>query len=102
LINQLQHHLADQVISITLFGSRARGEASSESDMDMLIVLTEMTPETRRLVYDLAADIWLESGIFLSTLVWSQAQWREAARLQTSLYRNISQEGIELFHVAPT
>jgi predicted nucleotidyltransferase len=39
----LESLLADNLISLRLFGSRARGEGTDESDLDVLIVLREKT-----------------------------------------------------------
>ncbi|HMR68459.1 MAG TPA: nucleotidyltransferase domain-containing protein [Anaerolineae bacterium] len=100
-IDKLRQHFPSQLVTVILFGSRARGEAAPDSDMDLLVVLTEVGSETQRRVSDLAVEIWLDHGVFLTTLVWSQAHWRQAAQLPTSLYRNIDREGIELFHATP-
>ena len=44
----------------------------------------------------LYAIMALANGIYLSTRVWSQAEWQKLAEVQTLLYRNISRDGIEI------
>lgn len=99
-IKKVQQHFAGQVISVILFGSRARGEAEPDSDMDLLVVLSKVDPDIQREVHNLAADVWLEYGTFLSTLVWSREHWRKVKGLQTSLFHNIHRDGIELLGLA--
>lgn len=100
-VNKVRTRFDPQLISVVLFGSRARGEAKTDSDMDVVVVMTTVNTEIRQAIRHLAVEVWLESGIYLSTRVWSQEHWRNMAKLQTSLYQNISQEGIELFHATP-
>ncbi|HEX9822514.1 MAG TPA: nucleotidyltransferase domain-containing protein [Methylomirabilota bacterium] len=38
-VEALGRHFGERLVSVVLFGSRARGEARSESDIDMLIVV---------------------------------------------------------------
>ncbi|MFQ5596282.1 MAG: nucleotidyltransferase domain-containing protein, partial [Anaerolineae bacterium] len=84
-----------------LFGSRARGEAKPDSDMDVLLVMSRADPEVRKEIRYLAVELWLEHDIYLSTRVWSQAHWRKLEELQTLLYRNIRQDGINLLDPSP-
>ena len=72
-VDKLRQQFDDQLVSVILFGSRARGEAKPDSDMDILIVMSGIGPEIRREVRYLAVEIWLEHGIYPSTRVWSQA-----------------------------
>jgi predicted nucleotidyltransferase len=90
----------NQVKSILLFGSRARGEAEPDSDMDLLVILSDTPPDVVRAIRYLAADVWLKHGIFLSTRVWSFNHWRKMEKLQTFLYRNICRDGIRLERVS--
>lgn len=92
----LREQLDEPVESIILFGSRARGDAVPDSDMDLAVLVPHATPETRRAVHYLAAEIWLKYGIYLSTRVWSQEHWQKLATMRTQLYRNIQQDGIVL------
>jgi predicted nucleotidyltransferase len=101
-VRKARQRFDDQLVSIVLFGSRARGEAEPDSDMDVLVVMTSAEPEIRRKVRYLAVEVWLEHGIYLSTRVWSQVHWRKLEELQTMLYQNIRRDGINLFEPSPT
>ena len=92
----MREQLDEPVDSIVLSGSRARGEATSDSDMDLMVLVPHATPATRRAVRYMAVEVWLKYGIYLSTRVWSREHWQKLARLRTSLYRNIQQDGIAL------
>jgi len=94
---RLRQQCGDRLLAVILFGSRARGQARVDSDMDLAVIIDSEDPVLSRAVRDLAVEIWLECGIYLSTRVWSQAHWRRLALLQTGLYRNLQQEGVELF-----
>ena len=41
-ITTLQRGLGDRLVSVVLFGSRARGEASDESDWDLLVLARDL------------------------------------------------------------
>jgi predicted nucleotidyltransferase len=94
--NKVYLQFDDQVESILLFGSRARGEAEADSDMDVVVVISNADPGTRKAIRHLAVEVWLKYGIYISTRVWSYAHYRKLEELQTTLYRNIRRDGINL------
>lgn len=100
-VEKLQQRFDGQLRSVILFGSRARGEAQADSDMDVLVVLSSAGPEVRREVRGLAVEVWLEHDIYLSTRIWSQEHWQELGELQTLLYQNIQRDGINLLELSP-
>ena len=93
---KVQQHFKDQDIAILLFGSRARGDALPDSDMDILVVLPTPDLKAQQTIRHLAVEVWLKFGIYLSTRVWSEAHWQQHASLQTSFYRNLQHDAIEL------
>jgi predicted nucleotidyltransferase len=102
-IKKLQMNLGQQLLTVVLFGSRAKRvqraqkQAELTSDMDLMVVLSEVDADVRETVRHLAADVWLENGIFLSTRVWNLEHWQLLRTLQTGLYQNICHDGIALF-----
>lgn len=95
-LQKLKDEIGNDVLSVYLFGSRARGDVSPDSDIDLAVLLKEVNPENEKAVRYLAADVWLDSGLFLSTRVWSEDHWHRLKKLQTRLYRNIQREGIDI------
>jgi hypothetical protein len=65
--------------------------------MDLLVVMYAVDLETRRAIRYLAVEVWLEHDIYLSTRVWDLAHWRKLEGLQTSFYRNICRDGVNLY-----
>ena len=83
-----------------LFGSRARNEHHSESDMDIAILLKGMPGdfvETKLDMDDLAYEVLLDTGIRISPLpIWSE-EWAHPENYSNpSLITNIQREGIRL------
>jgi len=80
---------------IILFGSRARGDNQQSSDWDFLILTSKQVNEpTKRIIRDKLIDTELESEQVISTIIFSQDMWKNYR--VTPLYKNISQDGIEI------
>ena len=79
---------------IILFGSRARGEESRDSDWDLLILIssTANLKEEQKFRHKLF-ELELQYGQAISTFVYSKIDWENKYR-KTPLYQNIKQEGI--------
>ena len=100
-VQLLQKQLDGQVSSALLFGSRARGEASPDSDLDVLVVVDSDDWRVHKQIRYLAADICLKYDVHLSSRVWSTSHHRELEELQTLLYQNIRRDGINLLELSP-
>jgi predicted nucleotidyltransferase len=80
----------------TLFGSRARGDAELDSDMDVLLELDveRIDLATKRCIRRLAGEVSLKHCLVIAFLLVDQAQVRE--RGDYSILTNIREEGIPL------
>lgn len=80
-----------------LFGSRARGEESSTSDWDVLILIDnhEITNEIEDNFREGLYEIELESGYVISAFIYPKDLWHSKLT-QSPLYKNIVKEGITL------
>ena len=79
---------------IVLFGSRARGDASAESDYDLAVFLDPLPDRWRELdrLADLRVQLLDETGAFLD----ARPYRAEALASRTPLMYDIRREGIEL------
>ncbi len=83
-------------LQATLFGSKARGDSSHYSDIDVLIIVEEESWPLRRKIVTLAAEISLGYDVLLSPRIIGRERWERMKRGQFSLYRTITAEGITL------
>ncbi len=96
LIRRLHTRYADQIQLVVLFGSKARGDAGPDSDIDVLTVLTNDDPRLRSSVRRLAARVSLEYDILISMFAVSRSHWHKLSRYRFPLYQAIQSEGIVL------
>ena len=100
-VHLLREQFNGQVRSVLLFGSKARGEGSLDSDLDVLVVVDSDDWRVHKQIRYLAADICLKYDLNLSPRVWSTSHWRETEELRTLLYQNIHRDGVNLLALAP-
>ena len=98
---RLQETLPDQVQHVILFGSKARGDSTTESDVDLFIVLTSDDWRMRSQVSHLALAPMLEHNTLLSTHTVGYSHYNKIRRIRTTFYRNLEAEGIELWTQTP-
>jgi hypothetical protein len=91
--NQLQERMP--VLSIILFGSRARGDAEPGSDMDVLVLVEGIDVVTARgIASDCAWEASFGSGVLLSPIVYSRLGWEQSPVKASLLSRSIAEHGI--------
>jgi uncharacterized protein len=97
-VKRLRHDLAGNVVDVRLFGSEARGEATPESDIDVLVVVQ---PESERAALedraiDIAFDVNLEFGLYISPRVITPGILNDPVWRETPFIRNVAGESIQL------
>ncbi|MBI5428644.1 MAG: nucleotidyltransferase domain-containing protein [Nitrospinae bacterium] len=84
----------DELISLTLFGSRARGEAASESDMDLLAVIRTEDWRLGDRIRELGYALELQHGLVLSIQVMSLQHMERIKKMRTQFFEAVEEEGI--------
>ena len=95
-IGRIRGHFPNRILSVTLFGSKARGDADAESDIDLLVLADAEGREFRSELWRIASDVSLEWNVVLSVRVFAQARWAETQRIHPPLYRAIVGDGVLL------
>jgi predicted nucleotidyltransferase len=90
----LQQTLHSQLIELKLFGSKARGDDRPDSDIDLLVIVTDDDWHICDAVYDIATDIFLQTDIFISPKVISKSRFEQLQKEDTFFLRNISRDAI--------
>jgi predicted nucleotidyltransferase len=98
-VSRLMSHPDGWLVEMYLFGSKARGDFTPDSDLDLLIVLEADDWEAKDKVRFVAADISLEYDVLINTHILSQARWEEMARQQATLWREVQRDGVPLMPV---
>jgi len=90
-------HAVPGIEKLILFGSRARGQASDESDYDVAIVLRNPSDRRhfRRILSDLAYEHVLD-GFFIRPVLLPLEDFEPHGRRLTELAEDIIRDGIEI------
>lgn len=77
-----------------VFGSRARGDADQESDMDCFIEIARVTPDIRKQVYEIAWEVGFEHGIVISTFLAATSMLKKGPLAGNPLLLAIESDGV--------
>lgn len=96
LLDLFANRIKDRIANakIWAFGSRARGEANSDSDFDILVVLPEINSAQKKFISEIAWEISYENEILLAPIVYSFEKFNYPAIQKSSLIQNILREGV--------
>jgi uncharacterized protein len=84
------------VVEMKLYGSKARGDSTPGSDVDVLIVLEDYNWEAEKAVYNLCYDVGLDRGVFIAPSLYTRPEYESSLTRSTLFYRNVAREGIRL------
>ena len=99
VLDRLKALLSERVglHSLTLFGSRARGDADPDSDLDVLVVLdSQPTDRGRDLISDCAWEAGFEYGLVVVPVVFEKREWEEGPERYSLLSQAVHAEGIPI------
>ncbi len=96
IARELRKRLASLVplIDLRVFGSRARGDSTPDSDLDVFIEVEAITPEARQMITDIAWELGYASDRVISTVVVTREQLEHGPISASPLLANVEREGI--------
>jgi predicted nucleotidyltransferase len=92
----LQSLLGENLLSMRLFGSRARGEQTEESDLDVLVLVQKKDRALCRRIVEESLEVDLTYGISLAPTILSDEEYQQNRDYGTPFYHNVEREGVAL------
>lgn len=98
LKSRLSADLRKRLIKLILYGSRARGGGMEDSDLDLVALVDEKTPEIEGALDEVAYGVMWDHDFkpIISLKVFSEARFRSATEKGLSFYKHVEKEGISI------
>lgn len=99
VVNQISKAIRrlEPTATVILYGSEARGDARSDSDIDVLVLLEGDRRDLKRedRLSGALYDIELATGLSVSPMIMLRSQW-ENRPFKTPFYVNVMNEGVRI------
>jgi predicted nucleotidyltransferase len=83
-----------KVIEIRVFGSRARGDATAESDLDVLVVVDHLDYTIERYISDCAWEAGFPEDVLIMPFAVSIDSIRNSPLSESVFIKNVYREGV--------
>ena len=80
---------------LKVFGSSARGDRRDDSDIDVYILIPEVTRKLEEELFDIAYDLELKYDCLIDLIVFDERTLNEKYG-STPFYQNVSNEGLNV------
>ena len=91
---RLRERLGENLLSVTLFGSRARGDAKEGSDFDLIVRVEERSEVVREIITDVDVEMMNDFGELFVGMLYDDKQWRYTEKFPFGW--NVLSEGVSL------
>ncbi len=96
LESEVKQHFKTKRVS--LFGSVAREEADENSDLDLLIILSEtVTHRLRNSISDMAFEVNLKHDTNISVIIFDEETWSSGVMKLTPFYSEVVREEVPIY-----
>jgi len=97
IVNKYTQTLKERAIpveKVILFGSQARGTATEESDIDVLVVVKKIDKEIRAIIIDEAFNLSLQENVDLIAIPYDIEEYYSPLFKIGSFYKNVYNDGV--------
>ena len=88
--------LGQNLKKLALFGSKAEGKDTRESDIDILVLVKDSALDMREKILDAAFEVNLEHGVYISPRVIPLSIFQHPVWRITSFMKHVREKGVTL------
>ena len=88
--------VGDKLLKMLLFGSKAEGRATPESDIDVLVLIKDDAAALRHQVWDLAFEVNVKHGVYISPRVIPLSTYEHPVWRITHFVKKLHEQGIAI------
>ena len=85
-----------RIEAVRLYGSRARGDAHEDSDVDVLVLVRDLVWQDKIEIAGIASDVSLRTGFHVSATAMSPEELDRLLALELRFAENVVREGVAL------
>ncbi|MDA8105185.1 MAG: nucleotidyltransferase domain-containing protein [Nitrospiraceae bacterium] len=82
------------LVDFKVYGSRARGSATEDSDMDVFIEVASLDSETKKKIRQIAWEVGFEHLMHISPLIFTRHEIEKSPLRASDIVKNIEKEGV--------
>jgi predicted nucleotidyltransferase len=93
---RLPQEVRQHIRQMIMYGSRARGDAREDSDLDLVALVDEISPELEQTLDDIAYKVMWDHDFkpIISLKVFAENRFNRSEAKGFSFYRNVRREGV--------
>ena len=92
---RLEEGFPGRLERVVVFGSVARGEATEDSDVDVLVVVDHLGFSERSRIIDIVCGIGFERELLIRPVVLQRDEWETLGRRERLFAREVERDGID-------
>ncbi|MDN5942529.1 MAG: nucleotidyltransferase domain-containing protein [Nitrospira sp.] len=90
----VEERFPGELIRLVLFGSKARGEATADSDLDVLAIVRSEDWRLGDEIRDIGYELEVAHGVVLSIQVMGERHYQELKARGSTFLANVEREGL--------
>jgi len=92
----LRDQFADAVEEVLIYGSKARGDAGPDSDLDVLLIVRDEAEALKRPMRGLGHLLAAATDVVPSILAYTRREWNERKRSGSPFRWNVERDGVRV------
>lgn len=93
---ELRNYLGKKIVCMKLFGSRARGESEPDSDIDIYVLVEQISTDEREKILDITFNINLRYDVYISPRIITMDIYKNPVFRITPFIQSVEREGIPI------